>query len=790
MAEEDLTEVSDTLEMTGEPKSSTRVLSAIKKAEDAFRDYQEFCKRIDIIYSRTRGLSEDWVDTEYDLFWSSMEIIKPATYAKPPVPNVAPMFSDQRPLQDLTAELLERVTASAFDHGGMDEVMIGVRDDLAFTNRGQIWVTYESDEKGGGQRACIEHLDRTDFLHEPARKWSEVNWVARRAWMTKKEMRKRFRKTSGDAYQGAITTIRRDDKDNGGADDSKKAGVWEVWHKGDGQVYWVVDGVSVLLDSGEPHLKLQGFFPCPRPAYGTLRRRSLVPVPDYIRYQIHFDKIDDLTSRIYLLLDKIKLKGLIPAGGDIGNAVEQAMRSDDDELLIPVPAAALLENAGNFVQWMPIGEIAQAIQGLIEARGQLFEDFYQLSGISDIMRGATEADETLGAQRLKGQYGSVRVRGKISELQRIARDVARIVAEVAAEKFSQKTLLDMSQMEIPTKSEIQKQIEEIEKAAEREIKAVSKQAKDMIDQARTHGQQIDQQQAQQQFQQAQQQIAQKYAPQLAKVTEQIPIDDVVSLLRDDRTRGFTFEIATDSTVMTDELEEKASRNEFLDRFSSATAQLVNIASLGEPGAALAGGILKFVMEPYRPGRSLQALIDKFIEAAPQMAEQVKGQGGEAEKAMAEANQKLAEAELQKAQAAIAKVQADTAKSNQEIQLKAAEAQSKAHADQQRIALEMEQTRGSIAETNARVEKIMAEIQKIGVDASNQTRQQDREDVKTVASVQAQHHDQSMQTHDRQRQAFESDRTAAMSERQQNFSERSGERQMTLAERQAQEKPDA
>src|SRR3546814_15782707 len=80
-----------------------------------------------------------------------------------------------------------------------------------------------------------------------------------------------------------------------------------------------------------------------------------------------------------------------------------------------------------------LNELAQAIQGLIEARSQLIQDFYQLSGISDIMRGATEAQETLGAQQPKSQYGSVRVREKSAELQRVAADAVKIAAEIIAE---------------------------------------------------------------------------------------------------------------------------------------------------------------------------------------------------------------------------------------------------------------------------------------------------------------------------------------------------------------------
>lgn len=781
----------DTLEVEGDAKSSARVLSAIKKAERALNAWQGLCDEIDEVYACDRIEDTTWIDPDYDLFWSSMEIMKPATYCHPPQPVVSPQFKDRRKLQNVTAELLERSVSSAFDRTDIDEGMLGVRDDLIFYNRGELWVTYETDEKGGGKRVCVEHLDRKDFLHPPARKWSEVPWVARRAWMTKTEMRKRFRKRSGDAYQEASFGPRPQYRDDDGlSDHSRKAGVWEVWHKADNKVYWVAEGCSVMLDEADPHLKLRKFFPCPRPAYGTMKPRTLVPRPDYIRYKGTFQKVNELTRRIYDLLDNVRMKGLIPAGGDIGDAVEGAIRDDANSmLLIPVPGAALLASGGaaSFVQWLPLEQIATAIQGLIEARGQLIEDFYQLSGISDIMRGATEADETLGAQQLKSQYGSVRVREKIDELQRIARDVTQIAAEIMAENFDKDTLLDMSQMEIPTKAEIEKRVKEIEDDAKAEMKALGDKAKLAAQQAMQSGQQVDPAQAQQQLQQAQQQIAQKYGPMMMQASEQVPIEDVMKLLRDDKARGFAFEIATDSTILTDEMQEKASRNEFLTTFMGAAQGMTLFATMGEPGVKLAGEMLKFVLQPYRVGREMNSVIDEFIDAAPQMAAQAQaaqGQGGngEAEAAMAEANAKIAEAELQKAQAAIAKVQADTASKQQEMQLKAMEAQEKAKADQQRIGLELEDTRGKIAKTEADIERIFAEIalaqQKLGLEANKER----REDVKAAADITMRQNDQAMAAQDRQRQAFESDRDASMGARQQSFSERQGERADQRADR--------
>lgn len=779
---------SDTVTVDDDPKSSARLLASIKKAEMSLHAWQALCDRIDDIYSREDAYrSEYWLDQDYDLFWASMEIMKPAVYAKPPQPVVSPQFKDRRPLPNVTAELLERAVVSAFERTDIDEAMCHTRDDLIFYNRGQMWVTYENDD---GQKICVEHLDRKDFLYWPARKWSEVPAVARRAWMTREEMRVRFETHSGDAYMQATLTERQPDREYQMRSQVKKAGVWEVWHRADKRVYWVADGCPVFLDEAAPHEKLRKFFPCPKPAFGTMRPRTLVPIPDYVRYAGHFAQINSLTKRIYDLLDEVRMKGLIPAGGDVAETVEQLVRDNTNStMLIPVPAAALMTSgAGStgFVQWLPLAEIATAITGLIEARRELFSDYDRLSGISDIMRGETEAEETLGAQQLKSQYGSVRVREKVEELQRIAKDVVQIAAEIMAEKFSSETLLEMSQMDILTKAEIDRQIKKLEKDAENELEDAMKAAKEAADSA---GPEADPAVAQQQLQTAQQEIVKRYGAMIKQYEDQVPIEDVMKLLRDDKARGFAFEVATDSTILTDEMQEKASRNEFLTVFSSATQGLSGLAAMGEAGAKLAGEVLKFTVQPYRAGRELNAAIDAFVDAAPEMAAKMgEGQGGEAEKAMADANMKLAEAEVQKAQAAIAKVQADTQKANQDIQLRAAEAQESAKADQQRFMLEVEDTKGKIAKTQADIQKIMAEIQKMGATTQIEAHREQREDIKTAADITMRQEDQALNAQNTERDTAFRAKEDMRADRQQDFSERSGDRQMTLAERQAEKEP--
>ena len=286
-------------------KASEPILSQLRAAEKEFSEWDAVCHAIDETYSRHGSSYErvlqiagagQWHDAELDLFWSSFEVLKPAVYAKAPIPAVAPLFKDNRPLQNTTAEILERATYSAFTRTQIDDVMRDVRDDLLFSGRGVPWMRYEDDD---GKKVCVEHKDRKDFLHEPARKWCEVGWVAGAAWLSRDEMKKRFN-LSDDQLDGAKYTRKRD-RDHDEDTLTQKAKVWEVWHRANNRVYWVTEGIDTYLDDSAPYLKLSGFFPCPRPAYGTLRRRSLVPVPDWERYTIHFRKISDLTARIYPL---------------------------------------------------------------------------------------------------------------------------------------------------------------------------------------------------------------------------------------------------------------------------------------------------------------------------------------------------------------------------------------------------------------------------------------------------------------------------------------------------------
>lgn len=685
---DDIEDIDDRLDPAVEPKSAKAWLAAITKAEKAFTDYQTRADNIDKLYASLRRLSDMSRDREFQMFWANIQVLGPSVYARPPVPVVVPKFKDRRPLYRIASELLERCSVVTFDINDINSIMLLLRDDLNIQARGAAWVRYETKADGtyNTEKVCIEHLDRKDFLHEPARNWLEVGWAARRAWMTRKEMRKRFSKTSGNAYQTADFDIRKEDKDNGAASDTLQAGVWEIWSKTQNKVVWVAEGVDVLLDEGEPHLKLENFYPCPKPAYGTVQRRSLIPVPDMVYYKDQLEEINELTGRIHALSSAVQVRGFYPAGaGEIGDAIEAALKSNDNrQVMVPISNWAAFGggSAKDTIVWLPIEMIVNTIAQLVELRRQVIDDVYQIMGLSDIMRGTTDAQETLGAQEIKAQFGSVRIRDKQQELVRIARDLVRISAEITAENFDPETMLAMAQMEIPTDADIQQQIEQLTAQAEQTLQQQIEQAQNP-------------EQARALVEQAQQQIVAELQPQVEKLEQTPTVERVVAFLRDQRIRPYVLDIETDSTIQPDENAEKQNRAEFLQAMGTAIAQLGALVQSEPAAGPFAAQVLKFALAPYRAGRELEGAVDEFAEALSQKAQQPQP-NPEAEKAKAEIEMKQADQQA-KAQQMLVDQQAKTEDAKRQAQLADQKAKNEAEALQR-------ETDAKIAVTAAQAER--------------------------------------------------------------------------------------
>jgi hypothetical protein len=731
-------EVADDAINPREPKNAKPWLAMICEAEKAYSDYQDRADKIDKLYADLDKLASVTRDRQFQLFWANVSVLGPSIYARPPVPVVVPRFKDRKPLPRAASEMLERCSVVSFEKENIDAIMRLVRDDLTVVARGAAWVRYETKEESGGltERVRKDHVDRRDFLHSICRNWKEVDWVAKRSWLTKAEARKRFRKASGNAYQNLSYAVRKDADD--GIDDNKlKAGVWELWCRSQNKVVWVGEGSEKVLDEGEPHLKLEGFFPCPAPAYGTVQRGSLVPVPDMVFYKDQLEEINELTARIHALSEAIKVRAFYPSGaGDISAAIEAAIKSTDDTaIMIGVPNWAMMGNGGvkDMLVWLPVEMIAATVAQLVELRRQLIDDVYQITGLSDIMRGSTVASETLGAQELKSQYGSIRIRDRQDELTRFARDLTRITAEIMAENFQSKTLMEMSQMDLPTDAQIAKQVKPLEQQAQQ----IQRQLQEAMSDPETRAAaEQNPEKAQEIMGQAQQQL-QQLSGQIGELKEAVTVEAVIALLREQRLRPFVLDIETDSTIAPDENAQKQRATEFITAVGGFLNQAVTGVQLVPQMAPLMAEALKYVASQFRAGRQLDGAIDEFAEQMKQMAGQPKADPeAEAAQAAAQAQQMEAQSKAQTAQSEAQSKQADTQIRMQEAsdkarneelarQIKAQEAQDAAMARQQDVAGKQALTDQQMSHADQQhqqklelgalaIEKLRLEIERVGV----------------------------------------------------------------------------
>ena len=646
-------------------------LALVDDSEKAFEKYQERCDKIEDEFGKMDRLAGIDRSREFQIFWANMSVLKPSVYSRPPVPVVTSRFKDRKPLNRHASEMLERTLITSFDAEKVHESVMCARDDLVMNARGVLWMRY--DVLKGMEKVCWDHVDRTDFCHDAARKWKEVDWCARRSWLTYEQWIDRFEETSGDLYTEADFKERDTDKQDEYKGE-KKAAVWELWSKSRNVVVWVSPGVSEVLDISEPYLELDDFFPCPKPAYGTVEPRSLKPISDFLYYKDQIEEINSLTSRIHALSEALRLKGFIAGGSeDVGEAIETAMKQlDDNAILIPVPNMAALGGEGlrNAIVWVPLKEVAETVAALVALRKQVIEDVYQITGISDIMRGETEASETLGAQQLKSQYGTIRIRHMQDEIVRLCRDCTRIAGEIIAENFRPETIMAMSQYEdAPPQAQIDQQIMQMEQ----QIAAVVQNPEA-------------QQMAAENPEQAQQ-MAQQAQAQLQELQNTVTLEQVFEFIQDQRMRPFVLDIETDSTIQPDENAQKQRATEFLGALAQALAQLAPMVTQQPKAAPFAAEVLKFAVAPFRAGRELEAAIDQFADDMKEAAGQQPDYQAQQIEMEQQTRQQQMEMEVRKLDAEIQAKQAELALKERESVAASELAQLKAELEREKLELE-------------------------------------------------------------------------------------------------------
>jgi len=444
--------------------------------ETAQKSFDKWEKRGQKVVKRYRD-ERDAIEMprmKFNILWSNIQVLFPALYGRQAKPEVSRRFSDQDPVGRLASTMLERVMEyETTQFADFDNAMRGVVEDRLLPGRGTAWIRYEPiivnerpevegqmeeadesqvyntvedpTERIDAAHSPIDYVYWSDFLHSPARTWDEVWWVARAVYMTKDEGIERF----GDVFKNVSLTSSNTDMDGKNPLTAKmtydkKAKVYEIWNKRSGKVCWIAKGYPQALDERDDPLELEEFFPCPKPLMATTTTGTMIPVPDFCEYEDQAQELDNLTQRIYLLTKACKAVGVFNAEF---KELARMFSEGVDNKLFPVTGWAAMSEKGGLkgaIDMMDTSQIIITLRELYAAREQVKQSIYEIMGISDILRGASKAQETLGAQQLKANFGSLRLKSSQGDVARFATDVFRLKAQIICKFYPPDLIVEMS----------------------------------------------------------------------------------------------------------------------------------------------------------------------------------------------------------------------------------------------------------------------------------------------------------------------------------------------------------
>ena len=469
--------------------------------------------------------------------------------------------------------------------------------------------------------------------------------------MTRDELKSKFGDKMGEDVTLDYSPMGLDEGDSVPVTDTfKRATVWEVWCNRQKEVIYISKSLKERpLKTEQDPLKLKNFFPTPRPLYAMESTDSLVPVEPFRFYRDQADELDNITMRISGIIAACKVRGIydstITEMVNIMDASENMMIPAQD--VLPLMQSGGLENA----IWMwPIEKIAGILGQLYLQREQIKTTIYEITGIADIMRGSSAAMETLGAQQLKVQFGTMRMDDSRRDIQRYARDLIRIAAEIISEQFTPESLQLMTDIKLPSMQEKQQA-------------QMMLQGQQMAMQAPPMGPPGQPPQ--------QPQPPPEIPPEIMEILEKPTWEECIQLLRDDKQRSFRVDIETDSTISGNYAADQQAITQLLQGVSAFIADAGPAVESGYLPLEAAKAMIMAAVRRFKLGREVEDALDMIGENDPTKAQAQEGGAG-VEQAL-QMKMQIEQQEAQtRAQEVQQKMQIDQARMNLESQIKQAD----------------------------------------------------------------------------------------------------------------------
>jgi hypothetical protein len=448
------------------------------------RTFKEWEGRADKIVKRYRdeSRSRNNPNAKFNILWSNVQTITPAVFARLPRPDVSRRFRDNDPIGRVASMMLERALEYEIEHyGDYASAMKQAVQDRLLGGRGTAWVRYEphivgqaggeaedmpedglqvtedtdeAETEGGIYRedqerieyecAPVDYVYWRDFGMTVARTWEEVTAVWRKVYMERPALVERF----GEELGGKIPLDTKPETSKSFnekmGEGSREALIYEIWDKTSGQVIWMSKSMGKILDTRDDPLQLENFWPCPKPMFSTLTTDSLIPVPDFVLYQDQARQLDTLADRIDGFIQALKVRGVYDAAEP---SLARLFTEGENNALLPVKNYGAFSEKGGLtgaINLVDIRPIAEGLQMAYTAMDQVKGQIYEIMGIADIQRGQTDPNETLGAQIIKSNNASGRLKTMQHAVVDFATALLQIKAQIICQHFTDDTIVKIS----------------------------------------------------------------------------------------------------------------------------------------------------------------------------------------------------------------------------------------------------------------------------------------------------------------------------------------------------------
>jgi LysM repeat protein len=312
-----------------------------------------------------------------------------------------------------------------------------------------------------------------------------------------------------------------------------------------------------------------------------------MPVNPFSIYRKLADELDLTTKRIGVITKQLQVKGWYA----VGAADIQAVLNAEDNDFVPIADAEIWASHGGLqgaVLFWPVEKLIIVLAQLYQVRDQTKQAIYEVTGISDIVRGASKAQETAAAQQLKSQWGSLRIQKMQRMIERAARDLFVMMSELIPAKFSAETIQKMTDIQVlPSEQDLTPVAPRIPQEAPPEA--------------------VQQMQAQaQEAEQARQ----------AKLQHLMQLQ---ALMRDKAITYYRVDVESDSTIRADVTAQKQEATQFMTAASGYFAAVAPLVQQGALPVNLAVEIFGSLSRLFNLGRTVEDAVDELVQTAREKA---------------------------------------------------------------------------------------------------------------------------------------------------------------------------